>query len=61
TATTGLVNGDTVTSISVTSPATATSAVGTYALSGSNAVFGTGLASNYIITYVTNPTGLKVQ
>ena len=55
-----LVNGDRVDSVSVTSPAIASSGVGTYALDASNAVFGVGLASNYAITYRTNPTGLTI-
>ena len=59
-ATTGLVNGDTVASESVTSPATATSNVGTYALNGANAQFSSGLASNYAIDYAVNPTGLTI-
>jgi hypothetical protein len=61
TSTTGLVNGDTIASISVTSPATVASPAGTYALSGSNALFSTGSAANYAITYQTNATGLTVQ
>lgn len=56
----GLVNGDTVTGVSLTSPATVTSNVGSYSSSGSNAVFGSGLASNYAISYATNPAGLIV-
>lgn len=61
TSTTGLVNGDTVTTLTLSSPVTATSPAGSYGLTGSSAVFGTGLASNYLITYATNPTGLLVQ
>ena len=57
----GLVNGDTVASIAVTSPATAASPVGTYSLSGSNAVFASGSAGNYAISYATNATGLTVN
>jgi filamentous hemagglutinin family protein len=49
----GLVNGNTITQVDVTSPATATDPAGSvHALNGSNAVFGGGgLASNYTITY----------
>jgi len=60
TTTSGLVNGDTVSSISVTTPATSASGVGTYALTGSAAVFSTGSAGNYTITYATNATGLTI-
>ena len=59
--TSGLANGDTVGSVAVTSPATATSPVGQYALDASSASFSHGLASNYSISYVTNPTGLTVS
>ena len=61
TANSGLVNGDSVTSVSVTSPATAASGVGQYALTGANAVFGQGQASNYTIAYNTNATGLTIN
>ncbi len=60
TATTGLVNGDSVSSETVTSPATSGSGVGSYALNGSAAQFGSGAASNYAITYVTNDVGLSI-
>src|SRR5206468_7736589 len=54
--TSGLVNGDTVTSVTLTSTgAGATAAVGGYAIVPSAAVFGVGVASNYSITY-TNGT-----
>ena len=49
----GLVNGDRVTSVTLTSPALVTSNVGSYSSSGSNALFGTGLASNYTIGALT--------
>ncbi len=57
--TTGLLNSDTITGVtlaSLGSPATAS--VGTFALTSSNAT-GTGL-SNYTITYAAAPTGLTV-
>ena len=60
TSTSGLVNGDAVASIAVTSSATATSNVGSYSLSGSKAGFSSGLASNYTITYASNATGLTI-
>ena len=48
----GLVNGDSLTStVSVSSTATASSNVGSYALTPSSATFSTGSASNYAITY----------
>ena len=53
-----LVNGDTITGVSLSSPATVASGVGSYALTGSNAT-GTGL-SNYTITYATVANGLTV-
>ena len=53
-----LVNGDTITSLSLTSTATAASNIGAYDLSGSNAL-GTGLG-NYTITYATRTNGLTV-
>ena len=56
----GLVNGDTVSQLSITSPAAATSNVGNFASTGSNALFSTGAASNYAITYGTNAAGLVV-
>ncbi|TCT01741.1 MBG domain-containing protein, partial [Aquabacter spiritensis] len=55
-----LVNGDTITSVTVTSSATATSNVGSYNLLASDAVFGAGSASNYAITYADAATGLSV-
>ncbi|WP_295638050.1 MBG domain-containing protein [Novosphingobium sp.] len=61
TANSGLVNGDSVATVSVAGPAIATSGVGQYALSGSNAVFSQGSASNYTITYNTNATGLTIN
>ena len=58
--TSGLVNNDTVSSVSLASPgAPATAAVGTYAVTGSNAS-GTGL-SNYTISYAAAPMGLTVN
>jgi hypothetical protein len=51
----GLVNGDTVTSVTntIASTATATASAGTaHAITPSGAVFGSGSAGNYIITYV---------
>ena len=57
----GLVNGDTVTRVDLRTAAGTTSNVGTYLTSGSNAVFGRGLASNYFITYADNPAGLRVD
>ena len=58
--TTGLVNSDTVSSVTLASTgAPATANVGTYALTDSNAT-GSGLA-NYIITYAASPTGLTVN
>ncbi|MGU3494386.1 MBG domain-containing protein [Xanthobacteraceae bacterium A53D] len=53
-----LVAGDSITSVTLTSPATGTSGVGTYDLTGSDAV-GVGL-SNYAITYATRTGGLSV-
>jgi autotransporter-associated beta strand protein len=49
----GLVNGNTITQVDVTSPATATDPAGSaHALNASNAVFGGGgVAANYAITY----------
>ena len=54
TATTGLVNGDTVTDVTETTNAVRTTNAGTTGLKTSitNAVFGTGKASNYNISYV---------
>ena len=48
----GLVNGDTVTAVTLTSPgAAADAAVGIYDINASGAVFGVGSASNYTIHY----------
>jgi len=58
---TALVNGDTVSKTSVTTPATKTSVAGSYVLTAANAVFSKGLATNYTITYVTSPTGLTLH
>jgi hypothetical protein len=55
-----LVNRDSISSVSLSSPATAASNVGAYDLTGSAAVFGSGLASNYAITYATSAGGLAV-
>ena len=64
--TSGLVNGDTVSSVTETStgPA-ATAAVGTYPIVPSAATFSAGLSSNYTITYVNgtltvNPAALTI-
>lgn len=54
----GLVNGDTVASVALVSPASGTSNVGSYALTGADAQ-GTGLA-NYTIGYATLSDGLSV-
>ena len=54
----GLVNGDTISAVSLSSPATSTSDIGSYDLTASNAV-GTGLG-NYTISYVTLAGGLTV-
>ena len=56
----GLVNGDTVSQVALASTALPTSNVGLYATTGSNAVFATGAASNYAITYASNASGLSV-
>ena len=55
-----LVNGDTIASVSLSTPATIASNVGSYNLTGSAAVFGSGLASNYVISYATRANGLDV-
>ena len=55
-----LVNGDSVASVSLSSPASATSGVGNYDLTGSAALFGSGSASNYAISYATLGNGLSV-
>jgi hypothetical protein len=50
--TSGLVNGDAISSVTLTSSGAAASAgVGSYAIVPSAAVFGSGSASNYVITY----------
>ncbi|MCW6536691.1 MBG domain-containing protein [Sphingomonas lycopersici] len=54
----GLVNGDTISAVSLSSPATSMSGIGSYDLTASNAV-GTGLG-NYTISYVTLAGGLTV-
>lgn len=59
-ATTGLVNGDTVSAVDLASAATALSGVGSYVLGSSNAVFSNGLSSNYSITYASNANGLTI-
>ena len=56
----GLLNGDTVASETVTTTATTSSAVGSYGLTGSNAVFSHGSAANYTITYAANQYGLTI-
>ena len=53
-----LVNGDTITGVNLTTPATTASGVGSYDLTGSNAT-GSGLG-NYAITYATVANGLTV-
>ena len=61
---TGLVNGDTVSSVTETSTGSGpTAAAGTYTIVPSNATFSAGLNSNYTITYANgtltvNPTNL---
>ena len=52
--TSGLTNGDAVSSVTQTTAASPTAAVGSYALTPSAAVFSTGSAANYTIT---SPTG----
>ena len=59
--TNGLVNGDTVSSVTVATNATASSGPGGYALTGSNAVFGSGSAANYTISYYTSPYALTIH
>jgi hypothetical protein len=61
TATTGLVNGDTVSGVAVTSDATSASGLGGYALYGANAVFSAGSAGNYTINYGVNQWGLTIH
>jgi hypothetical protein len=57
----GLANSDTLSSVSLASSGDAVTAnVGQYAITSSNAVFGTGSASNYAITYGTLSNGLTV-
>ena len=55
-----LVNGDTIAGVDLSSPATTGSNVGGYDLTGSNAAFGSGSASNYAISYATVTNGLTV-
>ncbi len=55
-----LVNGDAIGSVGLLSPATSTSNVGSYDLTGTAAVFAIGSASNYAITYATHTDGLIV-
>ncbi|MBS0249250.1 MAG: hypothetical protein JSR61_21760, partial [Proteobacteria bacterium] len=57
----GLVNGDTISSVTLTSAGTAaTATVGQYDIASSNAVFGSGSALNYNITYNVLANGLTV-
>ena len=57
----GLANGDTLSSVSLGSSGDAVTAnAGQYAITSSSAVFGTGSASNYAITYGTLSNGLTV-
>ena len=56
----GLVNGNTISGATVASSATGTSNVGSYNLLASDAVFSSGAASNYAITYLNNASGLSV-
>ena len=56
----GLVNGDTVASVSIASSATSASNVGSYDTTATNAVFSTGLSTNYTIACAPNPVGLDV-
>jgi filamentous hemagglutinin family protein len=56
----GLVNGDTIASVTLSTPASQSSNVGNYDLTASAAVFSTGHASNYSITYGTNAGGLII-
>ena len=59
--TTGLIGSDSISSVTLTSPGTAATAnVGSYDISSSNAVFGTGSASNYDIHYNTLTDGLTI-
>jgi len=53
-----LVNGDTIAFVTLSTPATVTSGVGSYALTGS-AAYGTGLG-NYTIRYETRIEGLRI-
>ncbi|MBI1203784.1 MAG: filamentous hemagglutinin N-terminal domain-containing protein, partial [Rhodopseudomonas sp.] len=58
---TGLVSGDAISGVTLTSTGTvATANVGHYDIVSSNAVFSSGSASNYNITYVTLTNGLTV-
>ncbi|WP_179145322.1 MBG domain-containing protein [Rhizobium sp. RU36D] len=57
-----LISGDTIGSVSLTSGgAAASAAVGTYDITASNAVFTSGAASNYAITYQVLANGLTVN
>ncbi len=57
-----LISGDTIGSVSLTSAGTAASAgAGTYDITASNAVFSSGSASNYAITYQMLSNGLTVN
>ena len=60
--TSGLVGSDSISSVTLTSAGTAATAnVGSYDISSSNAVFGSGSASNYDIHYNTLTGGLTVN
>ncbi|WP_339613877.1 MBG domain-containing protein [uncultured Parvibaculum sp.] len=60
--TTGLVGSDSISGVTLTSAGTAATAnVGSYDISSSNAVFGTGSAANYDIHYNTRTGGLTVN
>ncbi|WP_454181706.1 MBG domain-containing protein [Parvibaculum sp. MBR-TMA-1.3b-4.2] len=60
--TSGLVGSDSISSVTLTSAGTAATAnAGSYDISSSNAVFGTGSASNYDIHYNTLTDGLTVK
>jgi filamentous hemagglutinin family protein len=57
-----LVNGDTISTVDITSPtATATSDVGTYAYTAANAAFASGSAGNYNITYANSALNVTVR
>ena len=55
----GLQNSDTVTGVTETTPASIASPVGSYSITPSAAVFGTGLAASYVISYV--PAALSIS